>query len=127
MYRKIALSIALFLSQLWQYATAHEMTPTYPQFRMSYIPDIAVTEMRLFNKRKDVEWYEIEVFDGEWNRIPFVSSHKVMQLNYLEQVDIEIYMRNKDLDRVLYICSTSKLRRDNTSNKISTKICSKVK
>ena len=124
MYRKITAALVALISQS---AIAHEMTPTYPQFNMSYMPDIAVTEMRLFNKRKDVELDELEVFDSEWNRMPFVSSHKVMQLNYLEQVDVEIYVRSSDLARIEYICSTSRLRRDSTSNKVSTKICSRVK
>ena len=108
--------------------SAHEMTPTYPKFEMSYMPDVAVAELKLFNKRKEVEWYEISVTDAEWNNIPFVSVHKIIKLRYLEQVNVDVYVRSRDLNKVVYICSTSKLRREEVGGTaISTKVCSKVK
>ena len=53
-------------------AFAHEMTPTYPEWRYSIYSDLLVTKMEMFNKRNDVEYYEIAVFDENWNPIPFV-------------------------------------------------------
>lgn len=92
------------------------------------MPDVAVARLKLFNKRKEVEWYEISVTDGEWNSIPFVTSHKIVKLPYLEHVNLDVYVRSRDLNRVVYICSVSKLRREEVGGTaISTKVCSKVK
>ena len=57
-------------------AVAHEMTPTYPKWKVSYIEGVKTTTMKMVNKRKDVEWYEIGVFDEEWEPIPFVTNIK---------------------------------------------------
>jgi hypothetical protein len=86
------------------------------------------TTMEMFNKRQDVEWYEIGVFDSEWNSIPFVSSYKIIQLPYLGHVTFDIYVRASDKERATYICSKSKLRKvDTTKTSVSSKICSKFK
>ena len=104
---------------------AHEMTPTYPTWKYSYFSGLLVTEVEMFNKRADVEYYEIGVFDEDWNPIPFVSSFKVFKLEYLSRVKFEIYIREQDRARTEYICSKSKLREG--ENKISSKICSRFK
>ena len=48
------------------------MTPTYPKWEVSYIEGVQKAAMKIVNKRADVEWYEISVFDEEWEPIPFV-------------------------------------------------------
>lgn len=109
-------------------AIAHEMTPTYPKFRPSVQDGIVVTTMQMFNKRADVQYYEIGVFDKDRNPVPFVSSYSIMKIEYLGHVTFDVYIRKSDLDRVTYICSKSKLRKDsNVRTAISSMICSKVK
>lgn len=109
-------------------ANAHEMVPTYPKLKPSYMDGLMVTTMEIFNKRKDVEYYEIAVFDKDWKPIPFVSSFTVVQLDYLKRVKFDIYIREKDKDKALYVCSRSKTLQQKVSNTtITSKICSKFK
>lgn len=107
---------------------AHEMVPTYPKWRLSYLDDLLVTQMEMFNKRSDVEYYEVAVFDGDWNPIPFVTSYRVIKVEYLSRVKFDVYIRKKDRDRARYICSRSKVTSDYPANTgISSMICSKFK
>ena len=117
--------ISLWLMLISSFAYAHEMTPTYPKWKYSIYNDLLVTEMEMFNKRNDVEYYEIAVFDEDWNPIPFVSSYKVFKLEYLSRVKFEIYIRAKDRDKAEYICSRSKLKDGMPA--ISSMICSRFK
>lgn len=84
--------------------------------------------MQLFNKRQDVEYYELSVYDSEWNAVNFASENKLFQVKYLETKPINVYVRNDDLKRVTYICTESKLKKQDVQyTAISSKICSKVK
>ena len=85
MYRSIILSLLLCSN-----AIAHEMTPTYPKWGSSYIAGVKKTTMEMFNRRKDVEYYEIGVFDKEWKPVPFVTSYKIINLKYLSNVKFEV-------------------------------------
>jgi|TARA_R110000765_G_scaffold2845_2_gene8830 hypothetical protein len=105
-------------------ALAHEMTPTYPVFKGSYISGVSVTTMNLFNKRRDIAFYEIGVFTAEWEPIPFVSKYTIIPMKYLDTVEFDIYVSNASLAAVEYICSVSKL---NIKTTVSSKICSRVK
>jgi len=107
---------------------AHEMTPTYPTWQVTYIEGVKKTTMKMVNQRDDVEWYEIGVFDKEWKPIPFVTNHKILKIKYLGHVKFDVYIHAKDSERTEYLCSTSKLRGDD-SNKpmLATKICSRFK
>tara|TARA_R100000353_G_scaffold35952_4_gene28652 strand:+ start:3971 stop:4345 length:375 start_codon:yes stop_codon:yes gene_type:complete len=108
-------------------AHAHEWTPTYPKFEPSFMDGIVVTKMKLFNKRKEVEYYAIDVYDEEWNPVPFAASEQLIEVGYLEQKQIDIYIREVDCDRIEYICTTSRLLVDNElSSGINSRICSKV-
>ena len=108
--------------------SAHEMTPTYPSWKQSAFQDVVQTTMEMFNKREDVDYYEIGIFDKDWNPIPFVSSYKVFKLKYLGHVQFDVYINKKDKERAVYICSKSKLRKsDEVRTAISSKICSKFK
>src|SRR6056300_778057 len=107
---------------------AHEMTPTYPKLTPSHLDNVYKTTMEMFNKREDVEYYEIGVFDKDMNPIPFVTSYTILQIRYLGHVQFDIYIRKDDVSRAEYVCSVSKLRKDNTTTtKITSKICSKFK
>jgi hypothetical protein len=109
-------------------AIAHEMVPTYPEFKHSHVSGVLKTTVKMFNKRDDVEYYEIGVFDQDFNPVPFVSSYKIFKLKYLGHMTIDIYIKSSDKDKVTYICSRSKLRKeDKVRTAISSKICSKVK
>lgn len=101
------------------------MTPTYPELKSSYIPGVLTTKLQLFNKREDVSYYEIGVFDSDWNPIPFVTAYKLLKMEYLSHVEFDVYLNNNDKSIAVYVCSKSKLRRDEAS--ISSRICSKFK
>jgi len=107
---------------------AHEMTPTYPKLSPSHLDNVYKTTMEMFNKRSDVEYYEIGVFDADWNPIPFVTSYQVIRIRYLGHVTFDVYIRKSDVSRATYICSISKLRKDSsTKTQIASRICSKFK
>jgi hypothetical protein len=119
--------IALLMG-LFGYANAHQFTPTYPKLEPSYVEGILQAKMVLFNRRNDVEYYELGVYDIEWNPVPFTSTSKLIKVAYLETKRIDVYVRNSDRKRVVYICTISKLS-TNTKDAtlISSRICSKVK
>ena len=107
---------------------AHEMTPTYPKLRPSHLDNVYVTTMEMFNKRDDVEFYEIGVFDKDFNPIPFVTSYKVFNLKYLGHVSFDVYIRKDDVSKAEFICSKSKLRKEDTKRTaVNSRICSRIK
>ena len=107
---------------------AHDMTPTYPKWKMSFIPSAKMTTMQVFNKRSDVQWYEIGVFDKEWKPIPFVTRYKIINIKYLHRVRFDVYVNDKNAKVVEYICSTSKLRgNDDFKPIVESRICSRFK
>ncbi len=109
-------------------AIAHELTPTYPELRPSYFNDVSVTTMKMWNRRNDVQYYEIGVFDKEWNPVPFASPSRLLKMDYLEHKSFEIYIRDKDVAKVKYICTVSKqLKSDVQSTGVKSRICSKMK
>ena len=121
------LFLTLFL--ISSLASAHEMTPAYPKLIPSQVDGLYKTTLKMFNKRDDVEFYDIGVFDRDFNAIPFVSSYSVFKIKYLGHVTFDLYIREKDAKRALYICSRSKLRKHpkTTRTSLSSKICSKIK
>ena len=124
MKKFITAVVALFLATT---AQAHEWTPTYPKFEPSFLDGIVVTTMTLFNKRKDIEFYEISVYDEDWNPVPFASAMKLINVPYLGQKSVDIYIREADCERIEYICTTSKrILEDTQSSGIDSRICSKV-
>ena len=109
-------------------AFAHEMTPTYPKLEQSHLDGVLKTTMQMFNKRGDVEYYEIGVFDKDFKPVPFVTAYNVIKIEYLGHVTFDVYIRKSDKDKAVYICSKSKLRKDsNIRTAISSRICSKIK
>lgn len=109
-------------------AFGHEMTPTYPELRPSYIDGLYSASMKLFNRRDDVIFYDISVFDSEWKSIPFATQDKLIRIDYLEKKDFVVYIRGSDYDRVEYICTSSKLLKNNVgSTAVNSRICSKIK
>jgi len=104
------------------------MTPTYPKWKITAYDSIYKTTMEMFNKRSDVKWYEIGVFDEEWEPIPFVTKNKILRLKYLGHVTFDVYIGANNLDKAEYICSLSKIKGDNMNKPMmSSKICSRFK
>ena len=123
MYRPVILWLLLCSSVI-----AHDMTPTYPKWKMSFIPSAKMTTMQVFNKRSDVQWYQIGVFDKEWNPIPFVTRYKIINIKYLKSVKFDVYVNEENEKLAEYICTTSKLRgNDNFKPIVESKICSRFK
>jgi len=123
MYRPVILWLLLCGS-----VAAHDMTPTYPKWKMSFIPSAKMTTMQVFNKRSDVQWYEIGVFDKEWKPIPFVTRYKIINIKYLHRVKFDVYVNEENAKVAEYICSTSKLRgNDDFKPIVESKICSRFK
>lgn len=123
--KKLFTAVAVFLFTAT--AQAHEWTPTYPKFEPSFLDGIVVTTMSLFNKRKEIEYYEITIFDKEWQPVPFASTSKLVHVSYLETANIDIYIREVDCERIEYICTESKILTDDTSQTgVTSRICSKV-
>ena len=89
---------------------------------------IIKTSMEMFNKRADVEWYEIGVFTKDFKSIPFVSQYKIIKIPYLTKVKFDVYIDSKNKKRAVYICSMSKLVSDKKNQAlVASKICSKFK
>ena len=123
MYRSVILWVLLCSS-----VAAHDMTPTYPKWKMSFIPSAKMTTMQVFNKRSDVQWYEIGLFDKEWKPIPFVTRYKIINIKYLKRVEFDVYVNEENAKLAEYICTTSKLRgNDDFKPIVESKICSRFK
>lgn len=110
------------------YASAHQWTPTYPVLKPSYASGILVANMELFNSRKDIEYYEIGVFDKDFIAIPFATEARIINLPYLGRKKIDVFIRDKDRYKAVYVCSKSKLiAKGSAITSISSRICSKIK
>jgi len=125
MLRNVFLIILLMAASV---ARGHEMVPTYPLMEPAFVQGLQKVTMTLFNKRQEVEYYEIGVFTKDWEPIPFVSNYKVFKIPYLSTVTFDVYVRNEDKNRANYICSQSKLRKEDlTRTAVNSRICSLVK
>ena len=125
MYRSVVFFALLCLGG---YASAHQFTPTYPKLQASYVSGVKVIRMSIFNSRKEIDWYSIGVYDRDWNSVAFASTDKLINLSYLERKNIEVYIREKDKEKVAYICSKSKILSGTKDPSIITsRICSKIK
>lgn len=106
---------------------AHEMTPAYPELKPSHVSGVMKVQLSLFNQREDVKYYQIELFDLDFNSKPFSSTYRIMKVNYKERRDFEVYIRRSDLNNPLYVCTISKVVKSRgTRTLISSRICSKI-
>ena len=122
------LAVVLASAAIASKTEAHEMLPTYPRLTPSYVDDVMQVKMRMFNKRQDVEWYEIGVFDSKWKPVPFVTGYRILRVEYLSHVRFDVYVNKQDAEKATYICSQSKLRRENMDGAIiASRICSKFR
>ena len=124
MYRQVIAALIILSSQ----AAAHEMTPTYPKWEPSHVNGVYKTTMEMFNKRDDVEWYEIGVFDKNWNPVNFVTSYRLFQMPHLSRVKFDVYVATPDVAVAEYICSKSKLRLiSEQKTMVASRVCSRFK
>ena len=120
------LAVVLASTSFASAVKAHEMLPTYPRLAPSYVDGVMQVQMRMFNKRQDVEWYEVGVFDAKMQPVPFVTGYRILQVKYLSHVTFDVYIRAADAKKAKYVCSQSKLRRGKTEGTvIASRICSK--
>ena len=107
-------------------AMAHELTPTYPELKQSYIPEVLQTKVKMWNARVDVVYYKIEVTDKDWKEVPFITEEKMFKLDYMQRREIEIFLPSDTSAK--YICTRSMLEKGARSRSmISSKVCSKIK
>jgi hypothetical protein len=122
--------IILILTMLsGQASLAHDFTPTYPKLETTHQSGVLTASMKLFNKRNDIRYYRVGVYDSEWNKIPFiVSGGKVINVEYLDTKRFDVYIQESNRDRVTYICTKSLTLQDGSTRSImASRICSKVK
>lgn len=109
-------------------ANAHQFTPTYPKLELSHMPGIMKADMVLFNDRKEIRYYGVNVFDKEWNPVRFATQSKIIPINYKERKYITIYLSGTGIKNAKYICSKSKILMSiSTPSIVSSRICSKIK
>ena len=109
-------------------SNAHEMTPAYPVLDSSYINGVVVAKMKLFNRREDVEYYQIDVFTEDWKPISFATTDRLLKVGYNKNKLFEVYIRFADVKKTKYICTTSKLiKKKYQEALVSSMICSKIK
>lgn len=105
-------------------AAAHEMTPAY--LKLAPVEDgIYETTIKMLNRRDDVEYYEISAFDSEWKPLPFGSYDRVFKLPHLKRKEVKIYFQKKIVNKLTYVCTTSKIFKGQGTF-VSSRICSKV-
>ena len=122
MYRYLI--VLLFLSFG---VNSHQFTPTYPTLETSHIAGLLKVQMQILNKREDISYYEIQVFDRLNNPIKFAAADKIVRVPYLKRKNLDIYIREIDRYRVYYICTKSKiLAGQKKVSAVSSKICSKI-
>lgn len=108
-------------------ASAHEMTPAYPEVKPSHVKNVVKVEMSFFNSREEIRYYQIDLFDLNWMNIPFSTTYRIIQVDYKEHKSFDVYIRKKDMPEAVYLCTTSKVRRTNQSSTlISSRICSRL-
>jgi hypothetical protein len=104
------------------------MTPAYPVLDSSYINGVVVAKMKLFNRREDVEYYQIDVFTEDWKPISFATTNRLLKVGYNKNKLFEVYIRFADVKKTKYICTTSKLiKKKYQEALVSSMICSKIK
>ena len=108
--------------------SAHEMTPTYFEIKNSLYDGVYETKMTLFNRREDISYYEVKVLDAEMKPIPFASENRILNVPAFKKANITVFIKRRDLDRAVYICTQSKtLKGETESTGVTSRICSKRK
>lgn len=129
MYTKVVLFILFTILgfMLGEYAQAHEQTPAYPKVLPSHVQGIVKVQLVLLNRRKEINYYEIGLFDKDFEKLDFTAKQKIIKIAYEEKKDFDVYFRKSDLDKAVYICTASKILKSNKSRAVvSSIVCSKL-
>lgn len=117
--------LLLLLLGVGSFCKAHELTPTYPKLSQSYVPGVLQTTVKLWNGRQDVEYFSVEVTDGKWNPVEFITNEKILRLEYLNRKNIDIFLPGST--EAVYICTRSMIQKGQKQKTvISSKVCSKI-
>jgi hypothetical protein len=120
--------MAIMFTVMCSYVSAHSWTPTYPEITPSHSEGVLRVEMLLWNSRQDVSFFTFEVFDQNFVPIKFATPERTVKVEYLKRKTINIYIREIDKDRAVYVCSRSRIVQQNsTTALVSSRICSKIK
>ena len=112
---------------LGSYAQAHEQTPAYPKVLPSHVKGVVKVQLQLLNRRKEINYYEVGLFDKNFNEIDFTTKRRIIKIGYEEKIDFDVYLRKVDLKKAVYVCSASKILKSNNSRAIvSSIVCSKL-
>jgi len=85
-------------------------------------------EMVLFNTRKEIEYYALNVFDKDWAPVRFATENRLVKIDYEERKYVNIYISKKDVRDASYICSKSKILSSvKDTSIVASRICSKIK
>ena len=115
------------IAMVWSVnALAHEMVPARADLKLSHVSGVLKAELALFNKRADVDYYYISVFDDEWSPVTFVTTNRLIQVGYLGRTKFDIYLRSDDAQSARYVCSTSRLNANGKGTLVSSRICSRL-
>lgn len=108
--------------------SAHEMAPTYFEFKNSIYNDIYETTILLTNRREDQTYYEISVVDENFEPVRFATSNRLVNVKSFTRQYFTLYVRKKELEKAVYICTTSKTPKGKSGlSGVTTRICSKRK
>ena len=129
MYTKVVYFISLFILgfTLGECGYAHEQTPAYPKIAPSHVNGVVKVQLQLLNRRKEINYYEIGLFDKHFHELNFTTQNKIIKIGYGEKTDFDVYLRKSDLYRAVYICTASKILKSNKSRAVvSSIVCSKL-
>jgi hypothetical protein len=128
-YTKVVYFVSLFILgfALGECVYAHEQTPAYPKIAPSHVNGVVKVQLQLLNRRKEINYYEIGLFDKNFDELNFTTQNKIIKIGYGEKTDFDVYLRKSDLDRAVYICTASKtLKSNKTRAVVSSIVCSKL-
>ena len=53
--------------------------------------------LSLFNSREEINYYEIGLFDLNWDGIPFSAVYRIIKVGYKERKNFSVYIRESRL------------------------------
>ena len=85
-------------------------------------------DFQMFNYRKDIEKFQIQVFDFETReRLEFGSVHRIFFLKQNEKIKLKIFMEKEVAEnRSVLVCTKSMTLENEIQSSITTVICGKV-
>ena len=104
------LKALVIITLLGSGVSAHEQTPAYPKMKYS-----------------TVKYYKIALFDRNFAGLPFSTRHRIIKVNYQTRTNFDVYVRKRDLDEAMYICTISKTMKQRGSKPfVRSMVCSKI-